>query len=327
MLYKVQGRTSVAEEAWLLLNGEERARTDESLGTEFIRIEADRNSKGPFCTLDRVRYSSKRGHRGSRWQAGVRRRNRMSNLFFRKKMSKKETTSMMHEGKAGAQILFFGRSKCEASEKLLSQMNRNGFDVTYVESKHRVERLPENIQWWDGDYIVCFRSLSILPDSLLKKARIAAINFHPAPPEYPGSGSINFALYDEVDAYGVTAHLMNEKVDNGKILEVRRFPVRKGDNLLGVLERTHSELYHLCSDFVSALATVGESYVPVKIAECEGVSWGGEARLLKELEKLQTIDVGIEKSELERIIRATDIEGFPPKVMLHGYKFYLRLND
>ena len=82
-----------------------------------------------------------------------------------------------------------------------SQMRGNGFDVTYVQSKHRGERLPEDIQCWDGDYIVCFRSLFILPDSLLKKARIAAINFHTAPPEYPGSGCINFALYDEVDVF------------------------------------------------------------------------------------------------------------------------------
>ncbi len=35
---------------------------------------ADRNFKGPFNTLGRVRYRSKRGHRGSRCQAGVRRR-------------------------------------------------------------------------------------------------------------------------------------------------------------------------------------------------------------------------------------------------------------
>lgn len=214
-----------------------------------------------------------------------------------------------------------------ASQRIHSQMRGNGFDVTYVQSKHRGERLPEDIQCWDGDYIVCFRSLFILPDSLLKKARIAAINFHPAPPEYPGSGCINFALYDEVDVYGVTAHLMNEKIDNGKILEVRRFPVHRSDNLASVLEKTHSHLYHLCSNFVTTLATVGKSYVPLKVAECEGISWRGEARILKELEELQTIDVGIEKSELERIIRATYTEGFPPKVTLHGYKFYLSLDD
>ena len=234
---------------------------------------------------------------------------------------------MTNKGKTGTRILFFGRSKCEASEKVLNQMHQNGFDVTYIKSKYRGETFPKDLQRWNGDYIICFRSLFILPNSLLKKARIAAINFHPAPPEYPGSGCINFALYDEVDTYGVTAHLMNEKVDNGAILEVRRFPVNKYDNLSEVLERTHRELYHLCSDFVTALVAEGESYVPIKVAECKEVSWGGKARLLKELEKLQTIDINTEKSELEKIIRATYIEGFPPKVILHGYKFYLNLDD
>jgi len=242
-------------------------------------------------------------------------------------MSKKETASTVHGDKAGVRILFFGASNCEASEGILNQMRRNGFDVTHVISKHRGERLPDDIYLWEGDYIVCFRSRFILPDRMLKKARVAAINFHPAPPEYPGSGCANFALYDEVDTYGVTAHLMNEKVDNGTILEVRRFPIRKSDNLPVVLEKTRNELHKLCSDFVTALATVGESYVPAKITEYEGVNWGGEARLLKELEKLQTIDVGIEKPELERIIRATYIDGFPPKITLHGYKFYLSLDD
>ena len=81
-----------------------------------------------------------------------------------------------------------------------------------------------------GDYIICFRSLSVLPKSLLKKASIAAVNY-PGPPEYPGSGCINFALYDEVNEYGVTAHIMNSKVDNGDILEVKRFKINMNTNL------------------------------------------------------------------------------------------------
>lgn len=42
---------------------------------------------------------------------------------------------------------------------------------------------------------------------------------------------------------------------------------------------------------------------------------------------LQNIDLGIKKAELERIIRATNIVGFPPNIMFHGYKFYLNLDD
>ncbi len=236
-------------------------------------------------------------------------------------------THIIQRDGRGDRILFFGRSKCDATQNLLDQMQRYGFDVTYVMSKQRGEKLPEEITHWDGDYIICFRSLFILPIHLLKKAKIAAINFHPAPPEYPGSGCINFALYDEVKSYGVTAHLMNEKVDNGKILEVRRFPVHKRDTLSSVLSRAHSELHNLCSDFITGLADSGEEHLITKASECGTTEWRGEARVMKDLEHMKNIDYNIDKTELERVIRATYIENFPPKIVLHGYNFYLSMDD
>jgi methionyl-tRNA formyltransferase len=174
---------------------------------------------------------------------------------------------------------------------------------------------------------VCFRSLFLLPKLLIDKASIAAINFHPAPPEYPGSGCINFALYDEVSEYGVTAHVMNELVDNGKILEVRRFPVTPHDNLLTVLSRTHSELLNLCSDFISGLYSDGEKFLKEKLAISGDEAWRGNARRLKELDALQKIDINVSEKELKRIIRATYIDGYPPKIELHGFTFRLKLDD
>ena len=165
----------------------------------------------------------------------------------------------------GKRVLFFGRAKCSATEDLLKKLVRYDFDVTFIKSRNRGEKLPEDVYWWEGEYIVCFRSLYVLPKRLIDKASIAAINFHPAPPEYPGSGCINFALYDEVNEYGVTAHVMNELVDNGQILEVRRFPVTLHDNLATVLSRTHSELFNLCSDFISGLYSNGENFLKEKL--------------------------------------------------------------
>ena len=233
----------------------------------------------------------------------------------------------MYRNKFKVKVLFFGRQECDASKEILSLIQKKGFDVTYIQSKSRGQKLPDSAYEWDGDYIICFRTLYILPDALLAKARIAAINFHPAPPEYPGSGCINFALYDEVDAYGVTAHLMSKEIDSGKILEVRRFPVSKQDNLVTVLKTTHDELQELCSDFISKLASEGEGFVISKLAEYKEVNWVGKARLIRELNALQTIEVDIEKSELERIIRSTYIDGFPPKIKIHGYEFHLNLDD
>ena len=227
----------------------------------------------------------------------------------------------------GKRVLFFGRAKCPATEELLIKFVRYGFDVTFVKSYKRGEKLPEDIYWWEGEYIVCFRSLFVLPKRLIDKASIAAINFHPAPPEYPGSGCINFALYDEVREYGVSAHVMNELVDNGKILEVRRFPVTPYDNLPTVLSRTHSELFNLCSDFISGLYSDGENFLREKLTASETEVWRGNARLLKELDALQKIDVNISEKELKRIIRATYIDGYPPEIELHGFKFRLEIDD
>ena len=55
--------------------------------------------------------------------------------------------------------------------------------------------------------------------------------------------------------------------------------------------------------------------------------WRGNARLLKELDELQTIDTTVSEEELKRIIRATYIEGYPPKIELHGYSFRLELDE
>ena len=60
---------------------------------------------------------------------------------------------------------------------------------------------------------------------LLKKVNKAAINFHPGPPEYRGTGCVNYALYENSKFYGCTAHLINEKVDNGKIIDVKKFNI------------------------------------------------------------------------------------------------------
>lgn len=221
-------------------------------------------------------------------------------------------------------ILFFGRENCDATEAIMDKLVQCQFDVTFVLSSQRGETLPEGINEWHGEYIVCFRSLFMLPKTILDKASVAAINFHPAPPEYPGSGCINFALYDEVSEYGVTAHLMNEFIDNGKILEVRRFPITAADNLPIVLKRAHSELFNLCSDFISAIYVEGEQFLTKKLELAKAETWKGRARLMKELDALQKIDINVSKLELKRLIRATNINGHPPKIELHGYTFILQ---
>ena len=73
----------------------------------------------------------------------------------------------------------------------------------------------------------------------LKKVKKAAINFHPGPPEYPATGCVNYAVYENSKFYGCTAHLINEKVDNGKIIDVKKFSINRKDNILKILNKTY----------------------------------------------------------------------------------------
>lgn len=222
-------------------------------------------------------------------------------------------------------ILFFGKNKCQYSHNAYEYLKHLNFDVVSILSKSRTEPLPEEIGWWKGDYILCFRSYFVLPKHLIDRAAKAAINIHPGPTEYPGSGCLNWALYDNAKYYGVTAHVMNDKIDSGAVIECRRFPILPQDNVSTLLARTHNKAYDLFVDISTGLSIEGDSFLKRKIEESKSEKWRGEARKMKEIDNLQRIDLKCSKDELEKIIRATYTPEFPPEINLHGYKFVLKL--
>lgn len=223
-------------------------------------------------------------------------------------------------------VMFFGQKSCGYSQKAYAYLQHLGFEVTPVWSTNRQEKLPEDVMAWEGDYIFCFRSYYILKKPLLDRAKIAAINFHPASAEYPGSGCVNWALYDNSSTYGTIAHIMTEKIDNGAIIECRRFPVLPQDTVDTLLARTHLKTYDLILDIATGLALEGEAFLRRKIEAASHEKWRGEARKMHEIDALQNIPLTATKEEMERVIRATNTPKFPPYIMFHGRKFVLK-ND
>lgn len=232
-----------------------------------------------------------------------------------------------NDNKEGKIALFFGRENCDASTKALNHLIRLGFKVTAVYSKGHGEIFPVDLLDWTGDYIFCFRSMYILPKKLIDKAIIAAINFHPGPPEYPGSGCINYALFENSNFYGVTSHLMTEKVDEGRIVECRRFPIHDADTVGSLLDRTHVKLLDLFYDLVSGVSRFGIHYINDLINKSSGERWSGKKRKIKELDNLSLVSTDIKKNELDKLVRATYTEKYPPKIILHGYEFVLVLDN
>lgn len=233
-----------------------------------------------------------------------------------------EQSGQTNKSSKVAKALFFGHRGDEFSQKALQFLLDMNFEVDAVLSERRGDKLPESINSWTGDYIFCFRTYFIVPAHLIERAETAAMNFHPAPPEYPGSGCINFALYDGVGDYGVTAHLINENVDNGKILRVVRFPVRQEDDVKSLLSRANRHLLALFHDIIAGIIA-DENFIEECMSEASAEKWRGTARKIREVDNHSIVAGDIQEDELSRKIRAFHTDEFPLRLFLHGHEFNL----
>ena len=220
-------------------------------------------------------------------------------------------------------VLFFGRRGDEKSKKCIDHLKDLNFEVRVVWSSERNEKLPESIRILKVDYILCYRSYLILPKSLIESAKFFSINFHPGPPNYPGSGGVNFALYNDDDNFGVTVHLMDEKIDNGPILGTKYFPISDDDDVFKLLDRTHINLFSLFMEFTTNLKQFGKGYIEKKCIENKGLAWNIVKRTSKDIENYRLIDKDIDETEFLKRVKSFNYLDYPIELKLHGKTFSL----
>ena len=152
---------------------------------------------------------------------------------------------------------------------------------------------------------------------MLERASVAAINFHPGPPEYPGIGCTNFAIYNQVSVFGITCHHMNAKVDTGDIIAVKRFPIFKTDSVYSLSQRCYSHILTLFYDIISGIL----EDKPLSKAE---ETWQRKPYKRKELNELCEIRPDMSAEEVKKRIQSTSFPGMPGAyVEIGGYKFML----
>ena len=225
-----------------------------------------------------------------------------------------------------AKILFFGEDGDTFSARAYAYLAERGFKVRAAFSSRGARKaLSQETLNWNGDYILCFRCYNVLPETLLERAGTAALNFHPAPPEYPGSGSCNWALYNGDLEFGVTLHHMNGQIDASEIIEVRRFPILAQENLDSLVQRSREHAYDFFIETVDRLSSDSFDFHTYLTSGTSAERWAGKARRIAAIDKLQRVSPDISEKELARIIRATHTKKFPVKLILHGRVF--RLED
>jgi methionyl-tRNA formyltransferase len=195
------------------------------------------------------------------------------------------------------------------------------FDVRYVVRRSRwdnkVDSDMEAAFSQNFDCLLNFLCPVILPERLLAKVRGPAVNFHPAPPEWPGIGSPSLALYHGETTFGATAHLMIGKADAGEILKVVRFPIFPHDSCQSLFARSLDHALLLLYDVGSAIAT-GQTPVPT------GETWKRAAFTRRQFEEWMTLAPDASAEEIQRKVRAVRHPKFPgPFVKLGGYRFEL----
>lgn len=174
---------------------------------------------------------------------------------------------------------------------------------------------PSELYNWQGEIIISFLSPWIIPKAVLDLATKAAMNFHPAPPEYPGTGCYNFALYEDAKQYGVTCHYMKEKVDTGDIIATKYFPVVPEESVYSLKEKSMQALLDLLKEIVNILV----ADQPLPRSE---LHWTRMPFTRKQLNELCRITLDMDDAEARRRVRAAYFPGAPgPFIEFGGCKF------
>jgi len=175
--------------------------------------------------------------------------------------------------------------------------------------------LPGDLTKNHYDILISYISPWIVPMEILEKTKKWNINFHPGPPEYPGIGCFNFAIFDKAKQFGSTAHIMNPQVDTGKIIGVKRFSINNDETVKSLSDKTYSSQLFLYKEILEYI--VLHNRLPV----CEE-KWKRKPFKRKELEKLATINPSMREDEINERIRATYYPGKPaPFIEIFGHKF------
>ena len=210
---------------------------------------------------------------------------------------------------------------CRKNEKysnLLIKLLKPNSNLKVFFSKTYNEKLQKNFYKFNYDYILNFRSYLILDKNILKKSKIT-INFHPSLPKYRGVGCANYAIMNEDKYFGSTIHIVNEKIDSGKIINVKKFKIQKNSTLKDLLNKTHKSMFYQAKFFIIKLLKNQIDFN--KEISKNRYFWSKKYNNLKKLDEFYNLDLSLNKKMFQRFLRSTIIKNYLPTISIQGRKF------
>ena len=121
----------------------------------------------------------------------------------------------------------------------------NRFNIPYFVLNHNSNTIVDIIREHSIDLGV-IAGARILDHKIIKLFNRGIINFHPAIlPECRGLDSLLWSIYNNYPL-GVTSHLINQKIDAGKLVMKSKIKILSSDNLCTI----HKKIYNLQLDLI-----------------------------------------------------------------------------
>ena len=111
-------------------------------------------------------------------------------------------------------------------ELFVKKCTDNSIPLTSIDSMN-----DEIIDFPDCDYIIEISWRYIIPNNIIKKARIAAFGIHRGKlPDFPGAEPIKQALLNGEKKIVLSAHYLEKYIDVGGVISTIDFPVNYNDD-------------------------------------------------------------------------------------------------
>lgn len=193
--------------------------------------------------------------------------------------------------------------------------------------KHEIPILTdEDIILQKPDLGISVRYDRIIKKEVIDSFSLGIVNTHGGIlPEYRGSYcNINAIINGEYE-YGVTLHYIDEGVDTGDIIEIKKIMINDCDTGFDLYKISEQFCYELILDNIDNLLTGNNQRIP----QSEYIAKGHVCNEYKAKETLELKCIDISKDEKERIwriVRAFDSDNHEPAYMMcNNKKVYLRV--
>ena len=217
--------------------------------------------------------------------------------------------------------IFFGKKNDLQSLEAIKYLKRHYKKVDTILNTNVIGEKINFKKYIGYDLVFSLKTKLIFPEFFLKSTKKYNINFHPTLPKYPGSGGGAWAILNNDKFSGTTVHFINKKIDNGKIILVKKFRLKKNINIENIIYKNNQNQLKVFKYVVANLFK--KDWLNNQIKKNKNIKWKSNDIKIAKLNKIRKINNDISKKKLLKIIRATNYGKFKPYIEFHGHKFYL----